>query len=398
MTDSEKIAELQHQLTEVVVEKVKLEAQLKKMKGTSQMDLLKVSTQNSAFIHEVIGQLEPFTGVIGDLEHFLKGGDQIMGLIKSRKENDTLIESDVVLLEASLVSRISRRVLNAIQGDTSLAWDTLKVKLKKLYGGGRWSPEEDTFYLFKERRKSGTSEGEFAEKLLVLHNRLVEKSVETYGQAEGAQRMEFIRGILKVQLNHYIDVPGSLPRDKDFLSCAHELIDARERKQSRFQNTEEQWTEVKSPRKKYRTPGHRSGERFSDKRYKREPDERRKKHERRCYECNQLGHLAAQCNFTKCYECGRQGHYARECPKRISRSKRRGSHPGRIEVNNQKCDRKRIHGSSGGNSSSGESSGEESSPSERSYPSPRGHEVRSGNTYRGGPSGSEEVARQPRSD
>ena len=226
----EQLKKLEYQLAQSTVERQKLEAerqkletQLSKATENTQIELLKIRTQNSAFIHEVISQLEPFTGVVGDLEHFIKGGDQIKTLITARQESGTLLESDVKILEASLIGRISRRVLNAVQGDLTVSWETLKIRLKKLYGGGRWTPEEDVFYLFKERRTQGQSEGEFAEKLLVLYNRLTEKMVETCGQAEGAQKMEFLRGVLKVQLNHYLDRPGSLPRDRDFIECAHDL-------------------------------------------------------------------------------------------------------------------------------------------------------------------------------
>lgn len=395
MTDADERAKLEYQLAQAAVERARLETQLSEATKTTQLELLKIRTQNSAFIHEVISQLEPFSGIIGDLEHFIKGGEQIQSLIISRKENGTLLDSDVKLLEASLVGRISRRVLNAIQGDLNHSWDTLKVRLKKLYGGGRWTPEEDVFYLLKERRTQGQSEGEFAEKLLVLHNRLTEKMVETFGQAEGAQKLEFLRGVLKVQLNHYMDRPGSLPRDRDFIDCAHDLIDARERKETRFDKSEAEWTEVKSSRRRNRSPPRQTtNHRSFEKRSSRTQDEKRRKPDRRCYECNRTGHLAAQCNLTRCFECGRRGHVARECPKRNFRGNGREPRDEPMEVNNQDWSGRRTGGRRGRHYTSGESSEEESVRSERSGPATRRHEVSGGIPWRGGPSGSEVVSRR----
>nr|XP_014287089.1 ATP-dependent RNA helicase glh-2-like [Halyomorpha halys] len=141
--------------------------------------------------------------------------------------------------------------------------------------------------------------------------------VEKCGPTEGAQKMEFLRGILKVQLNQYLDRPGSLPRDRGFIDCAHELVDASERNEARFGKQEADWTEVRSPRRRQRSPTRRiSRGRNFEKRQSKGPDDRRRRSERRCYECNRTGHIAAQCKLTRCYVCGRQGHVARECPRR----------------------------------------------------------------------------------
>lgn len=397
---AEELKKLEYQLAQASVEKQKLETQLSKATETQQLELIKIRTQSSAFVHEVISQLEPFTGVVGDLEHFIKGGDQIQALIVSRKENGTLGEPDAKLLEASLVGRISRRVLNAIQGDLNHSWDTLKTRLKKLYGGGRWTPEEDVFYLLKERRNHGQSEGEFAEKLLVLYNRLTEKMVEACGQAEGSQKLEFLRGVLKVQLNHYMDRPGSLPRDRGFIECAHDLIDARERNEIRFDRTEPEWIEVKSPRRRQRSPSRpMNHNRTAEKRSSRAPEDRRRKSDRRCYECNKTGHIAAHCNLTRCFECGKRGHVARECPRRSDRPIRRETRDEPMEVNNQEWSGRRTgRRSTTRHYTSGESSEEESVRSERSGPAGRKYEVSGGNPWRGGPSGSEVVLGRPRVD
>lgn len=399
MPESEELKRLEYQLAQATVEREKLETQLSKANERTQIELLKIRTQNSAFIHEVISQLEPFTGVIGDLDHFIKGGDQIKSLITTRRETGTLVDSDVSLLEASLVGRISRRVLNTIQGDLTHSWETLKVRLKKLYGGGRWTPEEDVFYMLKERRVPGQSEGGFAEKLLVLYNRLMEKMVETFGQAEGSQKMEFLTGVMKVQLNHYLDKPGSLPRDRNFIECAHDLVDKSERSEARFDKPDSDWTEVRSSRRRQRSPMRRNtGAKNFDKRPSRGTDERRKKPEKRCYECNRTGHVAAQCNLTRCYECGRQGHVARECPKRHTRPDRREPPPEPMDINNQDWSSRRTSRRSGRHYTSEESSGEESVRSERSGPAAGRREVSGGNSWRGGPSGAEVVRGRVRSD
>lgn len=398
MGDAEEIAKLEYQLAQANVERKNLEVQLSKAAEVTQLELLKIRTQNSAFIHEVISQLEPFTGTVGDLEHFLKGGDQIKTLIVSRKDTGTLSDSDIALLEASLVSRISRRVLNAIQGDTTHSWETLKARLKRLYGGGRWTPEEDAFYLIKERRSQGQSEGAFAEKMLVMYNRLVEKMVETVGQAEGSQRLELIKGILKVQLNHYIDRPGSLPRDRDFLECVHDIIDAHERKESRLDKAEGGWVEIKSQRRRQRSPPRQNtGERRFEKRHARGSEERKRRPERRCYECNKTGHVAAQCRFAICFECGRQGHFSRECPRRKPRGNRRDQ-PEPMEVNHQRWRDDRSHRRCGERDSSGDSSEEGSLRSERSTLTVRRHQVRGDDLYKGGAPGADTNARQLRTE
>lgn len=90
--------------------------------------------------------------------------------------------------------------------------------------------------------------------------------------------MEFLRGITKVQLNNYIGRPGSLPRD---------FIDAWERNETRFDKAKADWTEVKSPRRRQRSPPSPkqiTGGRSFDKRSSRILDERSRKQEWRCYE------------------------------------------------------------------------------------------------------------------
>ncbi|XP_066905871.1 uncharacterized protein [Halyomorpha halys] len=213
--------------------------------------------------------------------------------------------------------------------------------------------------------------------------------METCGQAEGSQKMEFLKGVLKVQLNHYLDRPGSLPRDREFIDCAHDLVDARERREARFEKSEAEWTEVRSPRRQQRSSGRRTTHNRGgfEKRPSRGPEERRQRSDRRCYECNKTGHVAAQCKYTRCYECGRQGHVARECPRRNPRHNRREPPPEPMEVNNQDWNSRRTEKRSGRQPTSDESSGEESVRSERSRPTSRRHEVRGGNPWVGRSSG-----------
>ncbi|XP_014275991.1 uncharacterized protein [Halyomorpha halys] len=185
----------------------------------------------------------------------------------------------------------------------------------------------------------------------------------------GSLKKGILGRVLKVQLNHYLDRPGSLPKDRDFLECAHDLIDARERNEARFGKPEADWTEVKSPRMRQRSPTRwiNSNTGF-EKRRSRGLDARRRKSERRCYECNRTGHIAAQCTLTRCYECGRQGHIARECPRRSHRPNRREPKPEPMEVNNQDWSRRRASGRSG-------RCQDESIRSGRSFPATGKHEV-----------------------
>ncbi|MGR0243508.1 hypothetical protein ACUWC2_28915, partial [Klebsiella pneumoniae] len=48
-------------------------------------------------------------------------------------------------IRADLVCRVKRSVLNLIQADEDTPWVAVKERLKKAYGGGRWTPEEDIF-------------------------------------------------------------------------------------------------------------------------------------------------------------------------------------------------------------------------------------------------------------
>ncbi|XP_014293304.1 uncharacterized protein [Halyomorpha halys] len=204
--------------------------------------------------------------------------------------------------------------------------------------------------------------------------------MESCGQAEGSQKKEFLKGVLKVQLNHYLGRPGSLPRDRDFIECAHDLVVARERREARFEKSQAEWTEVRSQRSSAKRTTHNSG--GFEKMPSKGPEERRQRSDRRCYECNRTGHVVAQCKYTRCYECGRQEHIARECPRRNSRQNRREPPLEPMEVNNQDWNSRQTEKRSGRHSTSDESSGEESVRSERSRPASRSHEVRGGKNIR----------------
>ncbi|XP_014287089.2 protein lin-28 homolog B-like [Halyomorpha halys] len=214
--------------------------------------------------------------------------------------------------------------------------------------------------------------------------------VETWGPTEGAQKMDFLKGILKVQLNHYLDQPGSLARDRGFIECAQELVDVRERNEARFGKMEADWSEVRSPRRRQRSPTRRISRNGNfEKRPSKGPDDRRRRSERRCYECNRTGHIASQCKLTRCYECGRQGHVARECPRRNHRPTRREPQPEPREVNYQDWSGRRTGERSRRHYTSDESSGDESVRSGRSCPAATRHEECGENPWRGGPSGAQ---------
>lgn len=69
-------------------------------------------------------------------------------------------------LKALLVGRVRGNVLNHIQADELTGWEEIVWLLKKAYGGGRWSPEEDLYRLFTGIRHSGQPEYAFAKKML----------------------------------------------------------------------------------------------------------------------------------------------------------------------------------------------------------------------------------------
>ncbi len=73
---------------------------------------------------------------------------------------------DALELRASQAGRVRRNVLNHIQADELTGWEEIVRRLKKAYGGGRWSPEEDLYRLFTEVRQSGQSDYAFANKML----------------------------------------------------------------------------------------------------------------------------------------------------------------------------------------------------------------------------------------
>nr|XP_024214290.1 serine/arginine-rich splicing factor RS2Z33-like [Halyomorpha halys] len=157
----------------------------------------------------------------------------------------------------------------------------------------------------------------------------------------------------------------------------------REPNEAHFGKPEADWTEVKSPRMRQHSPTRRINRNTAfEKRASRGLDYRRRKSERRCYECNRTGHIAAQCTLTRCYECGRQGHIARECPRRSHRPTRREPKPEPMEVNNQDWSRRWASGRSGRRNTSDESSEDESIRSGRSFPATGKHEVSGENPWR----------------
>ena len=46
----------------------------------------------------------------------------------------------------------------------------------------------------------------------------------------------------------------------------------------------------------------------------------------RCWTCNHLGHIAANCHTMRCYSCSGFGHKAKECPSQRSQPRRNPSY------------------------------------------------------------------------
>ncbi|MGR0243423.1 hypothetical protein ACUWC2_28410, partial [Klebsiella pneumoniae] len=63
-----------------------------------------------------------------------------MALIQAKAGEELIERRDADSLRADLVCRVKRNVLNHIQADEGTPWETIKARLKKAYGGGRWTP------------------------------------------------------------------------------------------------------------------------------------------------------------------------------------------------------------------------------------------------------------------
>lgn len=80
------------------------------------------------------------------------------------------------------------------------SWPQTKEQLKKAYGGGRWTPEEDMFKLFRKEKHPRQNSGHYAARLLSRFGAAKEKLKEVASSEEVQNKMDFIAIILKVQL------------------------------------------------------------------------------------------------------------------------------------------------------------------------------------------------------
>lgn len=332
-----------------------------------QLEWVRVKTATATYLKNAVSELERFGGELGHLNHFLKRGNQIHNLIEARISAGWVDPLDATELRASLVGRVRRNVLNGIQADELTPWEEVTRRLKKAYGGGRWTPEEDIYRLFTEIRQPWQSDYHFAEKMLTQYTAISEKLIETVGQGEAVQQLDIFEKILKVQLGRNLKSKEKLATEKSFVECVREIIDkgAREEEES-----DQPWQQVpQKNRRSYRDRGDHKSEplrnpRFEPRKNAREAKDRRqgnysrgpkKEDTRRCYECNRSGHIAANCPSVKCFECGNKGHVARACPWIYKRTQ--VDEP--MEVNNHRTRRPRYTSTSSSEDFSEKSSSDE---------------------------------------
>ncbi|XP_014289930.1 CCHC-type zinc finger nucleic acid binding protein-like [Halyomorpha halys] len=140
-------------------------------------------------------------------------------------------------------------------------------------------------------------------------------------QVEG--RMQFLSGILKVQLAKELGKREGLPRERSFVECAQELMDlcARE-EEARMEVEEPGWMRVEYNRpRNIQNFGRRRENRDSGRDRARYQENRGnqgkhrsngRREDRKCHGCGQIGHLVAQCPRTRWFECGNEGHIAKQ--------------------------------------------------------------------------------------
>lgn len=334
---------------------------------------MKVRAATSQDLRKAVSDLERFTGEMGELNHFIKGGDRLMNRIEVKIAENLIDPGDASSIKADLICRIKRSVLNLIQADEETPWIIVKERLKKAYGGGRWTPEEDIFQMFRERRQPRQTSGQYAGVMLTRYNKITEKMRETTNAAEVEAKMAFLSTILKVQLARETGKREGLPRERSFVECAQEMIDASARDEdARMELDEPGWNRVTYKRPRVTQAGWRRRKDYdygSKERVEtegRRQDQRKsrsagRREERRCHGCGKVGHLVAQCPRTKCFECGTEGHVARQCPYMYQRRETRRDEP--MEVNAQKIwKRSRISSESTPASETSESDGEVEEP------------------------------------
>lgn len=312
---------------------------------TNYLERMKLKKANAQDIRIEISELEKFNGDIGELNHFLKGGDGIMNCLQTQVAADLLEESDAKRLKVALTRRVRRSVLNLIQADEDTSWPVIKDRLKKAYGGGRWTPEEDMLQMFREIKRTNQTKGQYAAGLLAKLNKVNEKLREVMDAGAAENWMIFMTTVLKVQLAKDTGRKEGLPREKSFIECAQDMVDASARDEEEREETEPGWSRVAYRRNEERRNKGRQdwGRRREGEFGKRErvPRERRqvaekkngRREERRCHECGKIGHLVAQCPRTRCFECHNEGHMARQCPYIRRREHDRGEP---MEINTQR--------------------------------------------------------------
>lgn len=323
------------------------------------LEMMKIRVAASQDLRQAVSDLERFTGETGELNHFLKGGDRLIRHIEAKAAENLINPEDAEALKAALICRVKRRILNQIQADEETPWTTVKERLKKAYGSGRWTPEEDIFQMFREVKLPRQSNGQYAAKLLAQYNQITEKMRESMSVTEANGKMAFLATIWKVQLARETGKKDGLPMERSFVECAQDMVDASAREEDVRMETEDgAWNRVmyKHPRPqvnawKRREPTFERKDRTGSR--DRKPFQTRMKTngrriDRRCHGCGKVGHLVAQCPQTQCFECGMEGHIARQCPY-IYSSSRKDQHRGEpMEVNVQRLGRRRTSGQRNG--------------------------------------------------
>nr|XP_024217609.1 uncharacterized protein LOC112211007 [Halyomorpha halys] len=209
------------------------------------LEWIKVRTGTAQELRSAVSDLEKFTGEVGELNHFIKGGDHLIARIAVKEGENLLSGADAMSLRAAVICRIKRNILNHIQADQETPWSLVKERLKKAFGGGRWTPEEDIFRMFREEKKARQSNGQFAGILLARFNQITDKLSETRSTTEVQGITGFLSTILKVQLARETGKREGLPRERSFTECAQEMMDASAREEeARTGNEEVGWTRV----------------------------------------------------------------------------------------------------------------------------------------------------------
>lgn len=290
------------------------------------MDMYQLQTRNADYMLRALRYMERFTGEdIGMLPQFIKLGDRFHSQISRRFEMGKLDQAEVEELQMYLVTRVASNVLTRIHCDCLTPWAEVRNLLKSYYCGGRLSVEEDTVALFACHRRTGQRDGDFAEQLWAKFDRLREKISESSNSLEeAAQKLQYLTPLLKVHLINEISDKNGVNPNWTFDQTAKGLWERDgleyEKRSETHSREPESWVRVdrRSYRSGYKKATRREVRQSSPRRPtpRRDVRERGRPDFRRCFECKETGHLAAQCNRAKCFDCGKRGHFARNCPQR----------------------------------------------------------------------------------